>query len=140
MISLGSLRRIESKYFPKSIEALIEQDLRKLREEKQEVVEERGNEQWQEDGSDVDSAESISIGPTGSDYEDADDEYLHDFEDEDLDAIILGVRIYTRGVAVSVTGDVVEQMIISEEDEDEEEDRKLRSRKGINKVLYDYSG
>ena len=139
MISLSSLRRIESKYFPKTIEALIEQDLRKLREENQEVVEERGNEQWQEDGSDVDSAESTSIGPTGSDYEDADDEYLHDFEDEDLDAIILGVRIYTRGVAVSVTGDVADQMFILE-DEDEDEDRKLRSRKGINKVLYDYSG
>ena len=139
MISLSSLRRI--KYFPIPIEALIEEDLQKLQEENQEVVEEDGNEHWQEEGSDVDSAkeESIGIGPPGSDYELVDDEYPLDFEDDDSDGIILGVRIYTRGVAVSVTGDVADQMFILE-DEDEDEDRKLRSRKGINKVLFDYSG
>ena len=124
MISLSSLRRI--KYFPIPIEALIEDDLQKLQEENQEVVEEDGNEQWQEEGSVVDSAkeESIGIGPPGSDYELVDDEYPLDFEDDDSDGIILGVRIYTRGVAVSVTGDVVEQMIILEEEEDEDEDEE----------------
>ena len=127
MISLGSLRRIESKYFPKSIEALIEQDLRKLQEEKQ-VVEDDGNGQWQEEDSDVEKEGSVCIGPPCSE-ENAGDEYPHDFEDEDSDAIILGVRIYTKGVTVSVTGDVVGQMIILEdEDEDEDENEEGKDK------------
>jgi hypothetical protein len=51
MISLSFLRRIESKYRPIPIEALIEYDLQKLQEENQEVVEDDGNGQWQEEGS-----------------------------------------------------------------------------------------
>jgi len=135
---------IESKYFPTPIEALIEYDLQKLQEEKQEVVEDDGN--GQEEGSDVEKEESIGKGPPGSDYEDAGDEYPYDFEDEDVDAIILGVRIYTKGVAASVTGNVlVGQVVICEdgdgdEDGDEEKENEEVKDKNLKKKATEQKG
>ena len=139
MISLSSLRRVESKHFPISIETLIEQDLQKLQKASQEGVNDDGN----EDDSDVEEkgdveepkkaegdAEKEGIeGPPGSDCQDEDEEPEDYFDDEDLDPIILGVRIYTKGrVAVSLTGQVVGEGINEDEDEDEEDkDKNLKT-------------
>ena len=139
---MNSLQRIESKYFPVSIETLIEEDLQKLQEANQEVVEDDGNGEWGEDASDAEEEGDAGIeGPPGSEYgsvyEGEVDEYPNDFENEDLDAITLGIRIYTKGgAAVSVTGNVVGEMIIEkdeDEDGDEGEDKDEDKGKGKGK-------
>jgi hypothetical protein len=137
-----------------SIETLIEQDLQKLQEENQEVVDDDGNGDWQEDGSessdveeegnveepenaegDAEKAEGDAEkegveGPPGSVYQDEEPEDY--FDDEDLDPIILGVRIYTKGgVVVSVTGNVVGEVINEGEGEGEaetDEDMNLKKK------------
>jgi hypothetical protein len=122
MISLSFLWRVESRYFPVTIESLIEYDLQKLQDENQEVVEDDSSGQWQGESSDEEEeGNEGSEGPPGSDYGSESDE---EFANEDSDALILGVRIYTKGgSAVSVTGNVVGEVIIKE-DEEEVEDKK----------------
>ena len=71
MISLNSLRRAESKHFPTSIETLIEQDLQKLQEANQEVVDDDGNGDWQEDDSDVEEEENAEDPENAGDAEKA---------------------------------------------------------------------
>ena len=69
-------------------------------------------------------------GPPGSDCQDEDEEEPEDyFNDEDLDPIILGVRIYTKGgVAVSLTGQVVGEGI-NEDENEEDKDKNLKTAK-----------
>ena len=135
MISLSFLRRLDYEHFPTSIETLIEQDLQKLQEENQEVIDDDGNGDWQEEEGDLEKPENEEgeaekaegdaekegvEGPPGSDYQDEEPEDY--FDDEDSDPIILGVRIYTKGgVVVSVTGKVVGEVINEDEDEGEGE-------------------
>lgn len=142
-----------------SIKTLIEQDLQKLQEANQEVVDDDGNGDWRENdsSSDVEEVENVeepekaegdaekaegdaekaegdaeNQGPPGSDYQVEEDEDY--FDDESMDPIILGVRIYTKGgVAVSVTGHVVGEGVDEDEDEDkdaeaedEDEDKNLK--------------
>ena len=135
MISLSSLRRVESKYFPISIETLIEQDLQKLQEANQEGVNDDGDEDDPDVGGEGDAekaegyAEKEGIeGPPGSGSQNEDEEPEYYFDDEYLDPIILGIRIYTKGgVAVSLTGQVVGEGINEDDEDEEDKDQNLKT-------------
>ena len=161
MISLSLLRRVESKHFPMSIETLIEQDLQKLQEaneegdgnedgsdvEEEEDVEEPKNakgdakkaegdaEKAEGDAEKAEGDAEKAEGDAQKEGIEEDDEEPEDyFDDEDLDPIILGIRIYTKGgVAVSLTGQVVGEGINEDGDEDEDEEVKDKNLKTATK-------
>ena len=135
-------------HFPKSIEELIEEDQKLLNAEQNDD----DNEDWQDEdedekGSEVEEVkaegngekpedaegdqDNRSIGPFGSESNEEPRDY---FDDEDLDPIILGLRIYTPGGAVvSVTGQVIGEYDDGEHDDDEDkgdESVKSKSKKG----------
>jgi len=150
-IALNLPEWADTKHFSTSIETLIEYDLEKLEAEKQPVVADDGDVNWQEEASDVDEEEEnveknaedddekvdgdaneCIEGPPGSFDEDDEDKELKDhFDDEDLDPIILGVRIYAKGeIVVSLTGEVIGEGFRDDEyDENKDEDGLKKAMK-----------
>ncbi|KAF8802683.1 cysteine proteinase [Phlegmacium glaucopus] len=130
------------KYFPVSIETLIEEDLEKLESEKQKGVkeDEDSNEEAEEEEEEEENPDEPKKTEGDPEKAEGDPEKtegdpetggldLPEFlglgpgtHHEDLDCLILGMRIYTKGgVVVSVTGQVFGEEIDDEEEDEEAE-------------------